>query len=1004
MIASLQERDPTAEQLAAIRVGPEGAYLIAAGPGTGKTYTMVERFRWLAEHERVPPDAILAVTFTEAAATELRERLSRELGRPLEEAWIGTFHGVCARLLRDDAYLVGIPREIRVLDEVGQRLLVERLQARLRSGAEPGLDHDFEALNPDEVNSLIKDGPTFALKLKGRGVSAAEFRRRALEIHLLTHATAPPAREGHGGGDQLSPPAQAELEAIEVVHTIYAAYESWLQQAGRMDFDDLILAVIQALRTVPEFQDRCRQRFRHVLVDEFQDTNRIQLDLVRLLAAPAFANVTVVGDAKQSIYGWRDAEIENIRSRFPGHRLPLTVNRRSVQEILDAATAFIRRDPDFSEEPDLVAARGPGGAAVSIVMAGDARREAQLVAAEICRLIQAGRRPGQIAVLAHSVKLLPREFEEELRARGIPYVTAGGSGFFDREEVKDVLALVRLVADPMDDGALTRLLQGPIVRLGDAQVYPLARRRLGRYGMRLRDCLDEAHAEGWPELTPEAAARVERILAVTDELAAARDGMTVADVLNRLLDRSGYLRHCQLRARREGPRAILNLRKVFQLASRFERDSALPGIADFVAHLNRIMEAVVPVGEGEVEAADAVRMLTVHGAKGLEFDVVFLVNLRRPNPRDLERLFFDPEHLGFVMKYWREGKHPRFKEHTPGARTVELARQERRRAVYVALTRARDLLYVSASRDEQEPRDVSAEADDHFAELLEWALARPDAARVIKAEQLELPGAIAILGRDREPPPAVEDVIAQLERLAGLGARAADQPRVPGVRLSFSQLHHFQVCPVRYRFQEVWRVPAPPDELLPKSARRGGSELGAAVHRALDAWHTAGGDLLDRYEGPDAGRDLLRVYLSHPLARARTLGAEVEFNLRLAGDVRVKGIVDRVCELDGRTVLVDYKTNARLDERLREVYAAQLRLYGLAARRGLLPGSAEPDLVLLDLRRGEAIEVAPDAEGAEARVVEAAGRIAAGDFSLGPEHRDRPCFLCAYRPLCRDRR
>jgi RecB family exonuclease len=176
------------------------------------------------------------------------------------------------------------------------------------------------------------------------------------------------------------------------------------------------------------------------------------------------------------------------------------------------------------------------------------------------------------------------------------------------------------------------------------------------------------------------------------------------------------------------------------------------------------------------------------------------------------------------------------------------------------------------------------------------------------------------------------------------------------------------------------------------------------VHRALDAWHTTGGDLLAKYDGPDAGRDLLVRYLEHPLASARTLGAEVEFNLRLAGDVRVKGLVDRVCELDGRTVLVDYKTNARLDERLRETYAAQLRLYGLAARRGLLPGGPEPDLVLFDLRRGDAIEVAPDPEGAEARVVEAAGRIAAGDFALRPEHRDRPCFLCAYRPLCRDRR
>ncbi|HKA51285.1 MAG TPA: PD-(D/E)XK nuclease family protein, partial [Candidatus Dormibacteraeota bacterium] len=227
------------------------------------------------------------------------------------------------------------------------------------------------------------------------------------------------------------------------------------------------------------------------------------------------------------------------------------------------------------------------------------------------------------------------------------------------------------------------------------------------------------------------------------------------------------------------------------------------------------------------------------------------------------------------------------------------------------------------------------------------------------------------------------------------------------VRLSFSQLHQFEVCPARYRFQQVWRVPAPPDELLPQAARRGvgASELGAAVHRALDAWHTRGGDLLELYQGPEPGQEMLRGYLAHPLARAPTLGTEVEFNLRLGDSVRLKGFVDRVCVLDGRSTLVDYKTNARLDERLREAYANQLRMYGLAARRGLLPGgSDQPGLVLFDLRHGEALEIAPDDAGAEARVMDGARRISDGDFTIGPEHRDRPCFLCSYRPLCPNRR
>jgi RecB family exonuclease len=237
-------------------------------------------------------------------------------------------------------------------------------------------------------------------------------------------------------------------------------------------------------------------------------------------------------------------------------------------------------------------------------------------------------------------------------------------------------------------------------------------------------------------------------------------------------------------------------------------------------------------------------------------------------------------------------------------------------------------------------------------------------------------------------------------------ARPQDDVAIPdrSIELSFSQLHDFEVCPVRYRFGQVWGVPAPPDEMLPAFVRASGSsELGASVHAALAAWHTSGGDLLGIYRGPDAGREMLERYLAHPLAAATTLGVELEFNLRL-GRARVRGFVDRVCEVDGRTVLVDYKTNATLDERLIEAYSMQLRIYGLAARRGLLPGGADPRLVLFDIRRGRLIEVTPDDAAVEARIAAATAKILAGDFALGPEHAERPCTLCAFKPICADAR
>ena len=1019
----------SSEQAAAAHAGPEGAFLIAAGPGTGKTFTATERFCWLVE-QGVPADQILTVTFSDRAAEELRQRITLELAarRPdlgpqildgaagraqgaLDNVWIGTFHGVCARLLDEFAYLVGAPRELRVLDETAQRLFEQELVAKLRSGAAAPFDPDsFEALSVDDLDDLLRSGLRFLLKLKGRGIGPERFHHRAVDLHANHWGGRPAASNGSGGPD----PARAELEAIEVLFTVYRAYEDALHAKGLRDFDDLILEVIDALERVPEFRRRCRERFRYLLVDEFQDTNRIQLDFIRLASADGFGNVTAVGDAKQSIYGWRDAEIENIRSRFPARRLPLTHNRRSYQGILDCASDFIRRDADFASEPDLVATRGAGdGVPVSVLMAPDSRTEARSVAETIRRLHVRGRAFREIAVLSHSVRMLPREFEDELRRQGIPYVTSGGSGFFDRQEIKDVLALLRLTENPMDDGALVRILQGPIVRLPDRGMYALASRRFERKGMRLRDCFEESSREGFPEMEPRIAAQAQRLIELTDRIGELRDALTVADILNRLLEESGYLRWAELRAQRDGsPRALLNLRKVFQLAGTFERDLALAGVGDFVRHLDQVIDAELPVGEAAEEGSgvDAVSLLTIHAAKGLEFRVVFLVNLRPPRPRDTERLFFDPDSLGFVMKNWRGEKHPRYVETSPGAPAVALAIGERRRIVYVGLTRAKDSLYVTATRDEPTPQEVGAnglDEHDHFAEILSWALAHPDAAVVVEAEQLELPVPRAANGQVHDDPFAVAAVLDKLEQIRESEALArgrAESASAPGVELSFSQLHDFELCPVRYRFSHVWRVPAPPDELQPRFVRAAGSsELGSAVHTALAAWHNTGGDLLAQYSGPDLGREMLQRYLAHPLAAARTLAVEVGFNMAM-GPARVRGLVDCVCEFEGRTSLVDFKTNATLDHALIEAYSLQLRLYGLAARRGLLPGGGDPRLLLFDMRRGELRDITPDDGLVEERVLAASARIAAGDFQLGPEHAQRPCALCIYRPICADAR
>src|SRR2546427_9782853 len=304
--------------------------------------------------------------------------------------------------------------------------------------------------------------------------------------------------------------------------------------------------------------------------------------------------------------------------------------------------------------------------------------------------------------------MLPRDFEDELRRQGIPYLRSGGSGFVDRQEIKDVLAMLRLTENPMDDGALVRVLQGPIVRLADRGLYRLAARRFGRHGMRLRDCFEASRVEGFPEMDPKVAERAAAMVDLTDRLGRLRDALTVADILNRLLEETGYLRWAELRAQRDGsPRAPLNLRKVFQLASRFERELTLAGIGDFVRHLDQVIDAELPVGEATEEsaAADAVSLLTIHAAKGLEFPVVFLVNLRPARARDTERLFFDPDGLGFVMKNWRGEKHPRYHKTSPGEPAGELAGGERTRVVDVRLAPTKEFPFGFATREGQAARE-----------------------------------------------------------------------------------------------------------------------------------------------------------------------------------------------------------------------------------------------------------------------------------------------------------
>lgn len=1017
---------PTPEQRAAIEAPIDRPVMIAAGPGTGKTFTLVERAVWLVRHQAVELDRLLVVTFTEKAADEvgerLRARLSGPIGRPRPpaEAWIGTFHAIAARILRDDAYRLGRPRDFEVLDDVSQRLLWRRLGEEALAGRLPEVNSLVtRRLTVADLRRLIQAAGPFAGSLSARGITPDRFRTEALA--------------GLAGSRAPQPEVEAEAEAVELLAALAAAYRRVMRERGLLDFDGLIDELAGLLEGSPEARADWRARFRYILIDEFQDTSARQLDLVSLLAADGFANVTAVGDLKQSIYAWRFAEPERISGRFPGTVYPLTQNRRSAQVILDAATHLIRQEPAFVGEPALIAGRQPElrhEPHLRLVIAPDPRTEAAFVAGEITRLRETGTPLDRIAVLARSVRHLPPDFEEEFRRRGIPVSSGDRESLFDTEVARDGLALLQLLDNPYHDGALTRLLQGPVVRLDDATLYKVvvAGRGQGERNRRLLDAVDGALKESGVEtLDPAAAGRVRKLLHVIDRLAgdSRRAGLTVT--FRRVLDQTGYLRHWTLMAMRGEPDALDRARQLAGLVSHYAEHGERSDLAGLIGFLSELaeMERLPVVAAGDATSA-GVRLMTVHRAKGLEFDAVFLVDNRPASVGRDSFVAYYPQGPGFVMKTWNGSQLRRFQE-LKAERDLAPLLAEERRIRYVAMTRARERLYLTRSTPEARLEETGEpDPKDHVAVLADWAAGRPGA----RVDRLEPVPAAPLAGAGVDPVP-IPDLGGVLKVARALNRPIQSPPPAPP-RLSFSRLRVLDLCPQLFWLKYVAELPAPPDDLehdldhdldhdslrtawADHQESRAGA-LGRALHRILEAFHdparparaeprrlleaAAAEEKLDAAQF-EAARDMLGAYLDHPLARATTLAVERSFTMAVE-DVVFTGKIDRLLLDRDAVVILDYKTGGSSDPATVAAHEAQLRYYHLAASRGRLgespPGGWRP--VLFDLRRGQLYEVTPDDAGAAARLAATVERSRRADYALGPEHAERPCFGCAYRRVC----
>jgi len=623
---------------------PGGPLLVLAGAGSGKTRVLTARIATLIKTHGVAPQRIFAVTFTNKAAAEMRSRVGTLLGADPRGLWIGTFHSLSARLLRREAPLLGFGPNFTIYDVDDQQALIRRL-------------------------------------LEQRGVSPKAYPPRALQGIISGAKNRMLLPEELGG--------QADSPLARVAADVFQALGPALKQANAMDFDDLLLHPLALFREHPERLAYWQDRFQHVLVDEFQDTNAAQYLLVKQLAR-RHGNLCVVGDDDQAIYGWRGADVRHMlafQNDFPGTTLiKLEQNYRSTQVILDAANGVIAENSARLGKTLFTATKG--GDPVTLLTAADERDEAEWLAAEFSRLAGEGDIPYEGMAILYRTNAQSRPLEEALRFRGIPYRLVGAVSFYERREVKDLLAYLRLIANPADDEAFLRIVNVPRRGIGDASLSLLVQAAV-TWRKPLLEVARGGGAARVAELRPNVRDAFLRVAALVDRLRDAGGHADPATVLEAVLAATGYEQYLAEEGA-EGIERIENVRELIAGAAAWAevQDPVVAAEGGGTPVERYLTQAALVSAVDEEQGTTGVTLLTAHMAKGLEWPVVALAGLE-------DGLF-------------------------PLSRTVTEPGgvEEERRLCYVGLTRAREKLYLSWARTRYRNGRLDLAAPSRFLEAV----------------------------------------------------------------------------------------------------------------------------------------------------------------------------------------------------------------------------------------------------------------------------------------------
>jgi ATP-dependent helicase/nuclease subunit A len=1096
-------RGPNEQQAAAIAA--RGQVFVSAGAGTGKTTVLVERFVEAVCERGIDVESMLVITYTERAAGELRGRIRarlhelgrHDLARSLDGAWISTIHGFCLRLLKSHPFAAGLDPRFRVLDDSQGRVIRgeafeaalnefcagddrDRLQLLATYGAaglrrmlttvyetlrSAGRDLDLELGERADLQVQLDELAQAARALAADPDATEAARTAAAQAVALAESAPLPERLLDLGGlrargeraasyeEDRKAVEQAALDELalqdrellqELLHGFASQYAAAKDRESALDFEDLQLRARDLLRDDETLRDRERLRFRSIMVDEFQDTNRLQCELVDLLTGPDTERF-FVGDEFQSIYGFRHADVQVFRERRAGAGtlLPLTRNYRSRPEVLAVVNHLF--GAEFGEEFQPLAASGEFpdpvfGTPVELLVTDKAayagtgvhwrRAEARNVARRVKELVDTGVATAGEIVLLFAAGTDAEWYEEELRGAGLATYRATGRGYFGQQQVVDLLSYLRLLQNRYDDEALVSVLASPFVGVSNDALLLIRRNARGPIFTGLERALPA-------DLDPDDTRLLRAFKQRYDRLAEAAPRLSLERLCERIVADHDY--DLAVLAQWDGRRRYANLRKLARLARSYEelRGPDVEGFVRFVVEQEAV-GAAERDAVAEEEGADAVRLLTIHAAKGLEFKVVVVADAGRDRnaPSADEILCLADGRFGFRVADPATGR----RHGVLGYDSVKEARAaedeaERLRLYYVAMTRAIDRLIVSGSID------AERKADERTP--IGWVLGRLDCAQELVGAgeiplELEREGGRVLVRVDRTPSagetPEAEPVLTVVDETTGQLAlfAAGAEPKLPPLapalapiqalpepplhdvrRLSYSALALFERCSYRYYAERVAGMrPAHAHGTVAGQTGLVATEVGDAVHRLLEvvdlsapappdiesvrAWYPAvTEEELERIAA------FVAAYCDSELAQriAALPGARPERPFAFEHDgVLLHGRLD-VLQVEGsRALVLDYKTNSLAEGTPEEIVEADYRLqrlvYALACFRA---GMDEVEVVYHFLERPNAVVSTTFARAEvpelEAELSEAIGRIRAGEFVPTPSE-----FNCAGCP------